>query len=65
LFREQKYNKLRVSIRSKGKINIAKLAQHYGGAGHFDAAGCVIADNKKAISALLRDAQKLLKNNRQ
>ena len=53
-------NALRVSLRSKGKINVAKLAEHYGGGGHFDVAGCYIPNNKKAINDLFNRAKKLL-----
>ncbi|MFA5008075.1 MAG: DHH family phosphoesterase [Candidatus Omnitrophota bacterium] len=53
-------NALRVSLRSKGKINVAKLAEHYGGGGHFDVAGCYIPNNKKAINGLFNKAKKLL-----
>jgi phosphoesterase RecJ-like protein len=51
---------LRVSLRSKGKINVARLAEHYGGGGHFDVAGCYIPNNKKAINDLFSRAKKLL-----
>lgn len=53
-------NALRVSLRSKGKINVARLAEHYGGGGHFDVAGCYIPNNKKAINGLFNRAKKLL-----
>ncbi|MDD4182822.1 MAG: DHH family phosphoesterase [Candidatus Omnitrophica bacterium] len=53
-------NALRVSLRSKGKINVARLAEHYGGGGHFDVAGCHIPNNKKAINDLFSRAKKLL-----
>lgn len=32
----------RISLRSKGKINVSKVAQTFGGGGHFNAAGCTI-----------------------
>lgn len=32
----------RISLRSKGKINVSKVAQCFGGGGHFNAAGCTI-----------------------
>ena len=32
----------RVSLRSKGKIDVSKIAQNFGGGGHFNAAGCTI-----------------------
>ena len=32
----------RVSLRSKGNINVAKIAEKYGGGGHKNAAGCCV-----------------------
>ncbi|MEM4408701.1 MAG: bifunctional oligoribonuclease/PAP phosphatase NrnA [Candidatus Caldarchaeum sp.] len=42
LFREFKKGKVRVSVRSKGEINIATVCQKFGGGGHPNAAGCTI-----------------------
>lgn len=53
-------NSLRVSLRSKGKINVAKLAEYYGGGGHFDVAGCRIPNSKKALNDLFNRAKKML-----
>ena len=55
-------NKLRVSLRSKNKINIASLAEEFGGGGHFDVAGCQIPNNKNSINKLLNSAIKLIKS---
>jgi bifunctional oligoribonuclease and PAP phosphatase NrnA len=60
LFREKNSSVLRVSLRSKGGINIGKLAQGYKGGGHFDVAGCYIPNNKREISRLLSSAEALL-----
>lgn len=62
LFREKKHNKLRVSLRSKGKINVAKVAEYYNGGGHYDVAGCFIPNNSKSIKKLLFLTQQLLEN---
>ena len=35
-------NKVRISIRSKGKIDVAKIASQFNGGGHVNAAGCSI-----------------------
>jgi len=40
--REVGDNKFRVSLRSKGDINVAKVAEQFGGGGHKNAAGCSI-----------------------
>lgn len=54
LFKEENARMLRVSLRSRGRINIGKLAASRGGGGHFDAAGCEIPNNRKAISGFLQ-----------
>ena len=61
LFRENGRGALRVSLRSKGGINVAGIAEHYGGGGHFDVAGCTIPNNSKSIKGLLKRAEKLLR----
>jgi bifunctional oligoribonuclease and PAP phosphatase NrnA len=61
LFREKSRHKLRVSLRSKGGVNIASLAQQYNGGGHFDCAGCYIANNEHSVQEFLNAAKRLLK----
>lgn len=39
-FRELAGEKFRVSLRSKGAVNVARLAEHFGGGGHDVASGC-------------------------
>jgi phosphoesterase RecJ-like protein len=41
--REVGDNQFRVSLRSKGDINVAKVAETFGGGGHKNAAGCCVA----------------------
>ena len=60
LFREKSKSVLRVSLRSKGNINVARLAESFGGGGHFDVAGCRVANNTKAIHEFLKRAKKLV-----
>ena len=60
LFRESRRGLLRVSLRSKNRINIASLAEQYGGGGHFDVAGCNIKNNEASIKKFLRQAGALL-----
>ena len=64
VFREKDKNTLRVSLRSKGKFNVAKLATKYGGGGHFDVAGCRVPNTKKIMSQMLTDAKKVLHGKR-
>jgi phosphoesterase RecJ-like protein len=40
--REVGENTFRVSLRSKGDINVAKVAEKFGGGGHKNAAGCCV-----------------------
>lgn len=60
LFRQTSRGTLRVSLRSKGKINVAAVAERYGGGGHFDVAGCTIKNDPKAMQDLLKMAGRLL-----
>lgn len=60
-FKEEKTGSLRVSMRSKGKVNVADLARSFGGGGHFDSAGCVIPNSRDAMMDVLNRAEDLLK----
>ncbi|MDI6800979.1 MAG: bifunctional oligoribonuclease/PAP phosphatase NrnA [Thermodesulfovibrionales bacterium] len=54
LFREIDDNHFKVSLRSKDGINVAKIAEVFGGGGHKNAAGCRIeADFETSKSRLL------------
>ena len=39
-FREMPDKRFRVSLRSKGAVNVAKIAECFGGGGHHNASGC-------------------------
>jgi phosphoesterase RecJ-like protein len=41
-FKQEKGDEYRVSLRSKGEIDIGVIAKEYGGGGHKNAAGCTI-----------------------
>lgn len=41
-FREMPDGRYRVSLRSKGKLNVAEVAEHFGGGGHQCASGCSV-----------------------
>ena len=60
LFRENKKGYLRVSLRSKYKINVAYVAEIYGGGGHHDVAGCSIPNKPIKIKEFLAETAKLL-----
>lgn len=40
LFREHKPNRVRVSVRSHGDIDVSEICRRFGGGGHKNAAGC-------------------------
>jgi phosphoesterase RecJ-like protein len=50
----------RTSLRSKGDINVARVAEKFGGGGHRNAAGCTLTGDwdeaERMIVALLQDA---------
>jgi phosphoesterase RecJ-like protein len=51
-FRELPDGRFRVSLRSKGKVNVAKLAERFGGGGHECASGCAV---KGPLQAAVRE----------
>ncbi len=53
-FREKNKDALRVSLRSKGAINVAQIAEEFGGGGHYDVAGCVLQNRDEEIQKLLK-----------
>jgi phosphoesterase RecJ-like protein len=62
LLREIGKGTWKVSLRSKGDVDVAKIAEHFGGGGHKNAAGFRIkADLKSAKEALLHARRKLLR----
>src|SRR5678815_4571447 len=52
----------RTSLRSKGDVNVARVAEKFGGGGHRNAAGCTLRgaweDAENTIVGLLLDAVK-------
>ena len=52
----------RTSLRSKGDVNVAKVAEMFGGGGHRNAAGCTLKgdweETENVIVSLLQDAVK-------
>jgi phosphoesterase RecJ-like protein len=58
-FRETSDGGLRVSLRSKGAVDVAKAAEQFGGGGHRCAGGCPIAGPlDKAVAAILAELKK-------
>src|SRR5437870_11793997 len=60
LFKECSPGVYRTSLRSKGDVNVAKVAEQFGGGGHRNAAGCTLRGDwdeiEQRVVALLRDA---------
>jgi phosphoesterase RecJ-like protein len=48
-FREDAENVFKISLRSKGRVNVQKIANSFGGGGHFAAAGCKIKGSLKEV----------------
>ncbi|HCJ66254.1 MAG TPA: DHH family phosphoesterase [Elusimicrobia bacterium] len=55
LFREiaEEKNKVKVGFRSRNKVDVHKIAKHFGGGGHQNASGCVIEGNLKQVKNLV------------
>ena len=52
-----------VSFRSRGRVNVAAIAQKFGGGGHHNAAGCGIEGEEKAVRARIsHEIEEALKN---
>ncbi len=65
--REVEPNFYRVSLRSKGDINVAKIAEKFDGGGHKNAAGCRIEGDwdtmeKKIVAEIMKAVNELEKN---
>jgi len=60
LFKESSPGVYRTSLRSKGDVNVAKIAEQFGGGGHRNAAGCTLNGEWDEIEGkvvpMLRDA---------
>jgi len=49
LFKEVAPNSYRVSLRSRGNVDVSKIAQKFGGGGHHNAAGCSVEGDYPAV----------------
>jgi phosphoesterase RecJ-like protein len=60
LLKEGSPGTYRTSLRSKGDVNVARVAEKFGGGGHRNAAGCTLTgtweEAEQEIVSLLRDA---------
>ncbi|MDP3804789.1 MAG: bifunctional oligoribonuclease/PAP phosphatase NrnA [Candidatus Omnitrophota bacterium] len=59
IFREEDSGKVNVSFRSKGEVDVNKIAASFGGGGHVKASGCVIegsiADAEQKVLAKIEE----------
>ncbi|MBI4848184.1 MAG: bifunctional oligoribonuclease/PAP phosphatase NrnA [Nitrospirae bacterium] len=63
-FREDDKDVFKLSLRSKGRISVEKIAKSFGGGGHFAAAGCRIKGPLKEVQKKVFAAiQEEMKNN--
>jgi phosphoesterase RecJ-like protein len=61
-FREHKDKLYKLSLRSKGKVNVEKIAKHFGGGGHVAAAGCKVKGSLKEVQdKVFKVARKAIK----
>ena len=61
LLREQSDGTVRASLRSNPPYEVGPVAQHFGGGGHLQAAGCTIEGEFKAVQrALLKRLRAVL-----
>ncbi|MEJ2191951.1 MAG: bifunctional oligoribonuclease/PAP phosphatase NrnA [Nitrospirota bacterium] len=58
LMREVQKDTWKVSLRSKGRVNVARVAQEFGGGGHENAAGCTLNGGREEIRERLTEAVK-------
>lgn len=65
LFRETKERKniIKVGFRSRNKVNVHQIAEHFGGGGHHSASGCILEGSLKKVEAVVINyVGKYLKN---
>lgn len=56
LFKENGHKSVKVSFRSAGRVNVAAVAQQFGGGGHVRAAGCRLTDPLPEVIEQVIDA---------
>jgi len=60
LMRDMDKNRWRVSLRSKGRINVGRVAESFGGGGHTDVAGCYMKKSDQDKARLIRQLRALV-----
>jgi phosphoesterase RecJ-like protein len=60
MFRETRPGVTKVSLRSKGQLDVNRLARRHGGGGHRNASGIVLeVEVENAVALLLPDLERL------
>ena len=59
LFKRQSADTLRVSLRSKGDVDVRRVAQLWGGGGHHNASGCTVTGAYEEVKKALVGALKM------
>ena len=65
LFRELNTDSYKLSIRSRGKIDVTKIALRFGGGGHKYVAGCVVNGafdeiKEKVLKAAVEEVERVV-----
>jgi phosphoesterase RecJ-like protein len=61
LFKEKTTGVIKVSLRSAGQVDVAKIAQSLGGGGHVRASGCTIHGTlEEAVVRMVQEVGKEL-----
>ena len=53
LFKEIAPNSYRVSLRSRGNVDVSEIAEKFGGGGHHNAAGCSVEGDYQAVREIV------------
>ncbi len=62
LFKEVAPNRYKVSLRSRGNIDVSEIAEKFGGGGHHNASGCLVEGDYPTVkNTVLRQVKESLK----
>jgi phosphoesterase RecJ-like protein len=53
LFREVEPGRIKVGFRSKGKVDVSRLTESFGGGGHHNAAGCTLTGTLDEVRSII------------
>jgi nanoRNase/pAp phosphatase (c-di-AMP/oligoRNAs hydrolase) len=56
LFREVNPTQYKIGLRSQGRVNVANVAEIFGGGGHRNAAGCTVKGDLATVKAQVLEA---------